>query len=328
MVTTASATRTVDTTGVDAMPRIAVAGIVNVRLAVPVDVFPIPLTSSRRLPGQIALRLSGVGWTIANTLQALGSDVLFATYIGRDPAGQLAEAGLRSAGLLGPATQVCDAQPRAVVHYDRAGTRSGATDLRDAVNRRYPTEVFTHALDAAGGADFAMLSNINFTRSLISAAADRAIPIITDLHVIDTVQSRHNEEWMRVAHVLSCSHEKMPCPPGDWIRRLWSRYRTPVVIVGMGAAGALIGLHHHRAVWHVPAAASRLVRYTSGAGDTLLATFAHHYALTGDPIDALPHGCLAAGWKVGAGPDDDVRDAGTMLPHLVHSQGLPAVHRV
>lgn len=321
-------TRTIDTAGGDAVPRIAVAGIINVRLAVPVQEFPIPLASSRRLPGQIALRLSGVGWTIANTLQALGSEVLFATYIGRDPAGQLAEAGLRNAGLLGPATQVCDAQPRAVVHYDPTGTRSGATDLRDAVNRRYPAEVFTHALDTGGGADLAMLSNINFTRSLISGVVDRAIPIITDLHVIDTARSRHNEEWMRAAHVLSCSHEKLPCHPGDWIRRLWSLYRTPVVIVGMGAAGALIGLHPHRAVWHIPAAAPRPVRYTSGAGDTLLATFAHHYAVSGDPVEAVRHGCLAAGWKVGAGPDEDVRDAANMLPHLVRRHGLPTARRV
>lgn len=310
------------------MPRVAVAGIVNVRLAVPVDQFPVPFNSSRRAPGQIALRLSGVGWTVANTLRALGSDVIFATYIGRDPAGQLAEAGLRQAGLLGPTTQVCDAQPRAVVHYDHAGARSGATDLRDATTRRYPAEVFAHALDSTGDVDLAMLSNINFTRSLISVAAERAIPIITDLHVIDTARSRHNQDWMHAAHVLSCSHERLPCSPVDWIRWLWSLHGTPIVIVGQGSEGALIGLRAQRAVWHVPAVTPRPVRYTSGAGDTLLATFTHHYASTGNPVDALRHGVLAAGWKVGARPEDDISDAGTALPHLIRSHGLPLASRV
>lgn len=310
------------------MPRIAVAGIVNVRLAVPVDQFPVPLMTSRRVPGQIAFRLSGVGWTIANTLHALGSDVIFATYIGRDPAGQLAEAGLRHAGLLGPTTQVCDAQPRAVVHYDHAGTRSGATDLRDTTTRRYPVEVFTDALDTVGDVDFAMLSNINFTRPLIKAAADRDIPIITDLHVIDTIRSPHNREWMNAAHVLSCSHERLPCPPTEWIRRLWSLYGTPVVIVGCGADGALVGLRQQHTVWHVPAVALRPVRYTSGAGDTLVAAFAHHYATSGCPVEALRHGVLAASWKVGSEPEDDIRDVGAMLPQLIHSHGLPIAHRM
>lgn len=310
------------------MPCIAVAGIVNVRLAVPVDQFPVPFTSSRRIPGQIALRLSGVGWTIANTLRALGSDVTFATYIGRDPAGQLAEAGLRHARLLGPTTQVCDAQPRAVVHYDDSGARSGTTDLRDTTTRLYPAEVFAHALDAAGHVDLAMLSNINFTRSLIGIVAERAIPIITDLHVIDTARSRHNNDWMRAAHVLSCSHEQLPCSSVEWIRQLWSLYGTPIVIVGQGAEGALIGLRQQHAVWHVPAVTPRPVRYTSGAGDTLLATFAHHYAVSGDPVEALRHGVLGAGWKVGAEPEDDIDETGTRLPHLIRSHGLPIANQV
>lgn len=172
-----------------------------------------------------------------------------------------------------------------------------------------------------------MLSNINFTRPLIGVAAERAIPIITDLHVIDTAQSRHNQDWMRAAHVLSCSHERLPCSPVDWIRQLWTLYATPIVIVGQGPEGALIGLRRQRAVWHVPAVTPRPVRYTSGAGDSLPATFAHHYGLYGDPVNTLCHGVLAAGWKVGAGPEEDISDTGTALPYLLHSHGLPAASR-
>lgn len=298
------------------MSTIAVAGIVNLRVALPVDAFPVPYISSRRLPGQIGLRLSGVGWTAASTLRTLGTEVVFATYLGRDLAGLTAAAGLREQGLLGPTTLYTDHLPRAVVLYDSTGRRAGSSDLRDTPALSYPPEVFTAALDQSGACDLAILTNINFTRALIPVAADRGIPIATDLHAITELDSAHNQDWMSAAHILACSHERLPVPPTDWIHAVWRRYGTPIVLVGAGEQGALLGVRETGTIWSVPATAPRGVRYTSGAGDTLLAAFAHYYTVTGDPVTAVRHGCLAAGWKIGGDPDESPAITAKLLSTL------------
>ncbi|MFI9389189.1 carbohydrate kinase family protein [Kutzneria sp. NPDC052558] len=303
------------------MSTVAVAGIVNLRVALPVDTFPVPYLSSRRLPGRISLRLSGVGWTAASTLRTLGSEVVFATYLGHDLAGLTAAAGLREQGLLGPATLYTEHLPRAVVLYDTTGRRAGSTDLRDTTTASYPPEVFSAALDQAGRCDLALLTNINFTRPLIPVAVDRGIPIATDLHLVTDVDSAHNQDWMRVAHILACSHERLPLPPTNWIRAIWRRYGTPLVLVGAGERGALLGVRETGTIWSVEATTPRGVHYTSGAGDTLLATFTHYYARTGDPVAAVRHACLAAGWKIGGQPDEPI----AITPQVLASLVLPDV---
>jgi sugar/nucleoside kinase (ribokinase family) len=129
------------------MTRVVVAGVVNVRAALDVESFPVPFMSSRRHPNGISFQLSGTGFTIARTLRELGTEVMLATYVGADALGFMAASGLREHGLYGPATLICDSQPRAVVLYDRNGSRANTTDLRTTPSLRYPTEVFSSIVD-------------------------------------------------------------------------------------------------------------------------------------------------------------------------------------
>ena len=71
------------------MSRVVVAGVVNVRAARRFESFPIRFTPSTFDPGGISIRLSGTGWTVARTMQKLGTDVTFATYVGADDLGRL-----------------------------------------------------------------------------------------------------------------------------------------------------------------------------------------------------------------------------------------------
>lgn len=285
------------------MSRVVVAGVVTVRASRCVGAFPL-LPAHGFDENGISIRLSGTGWTVARTLQQSGSDVLFATYVGADELGQLAVNGLRRDGLLGPTTLLCESQPRSIVLHDRDGAKVSTTDLRATPHLSYPPDVFASAVDAKE-CDMAVLTNIAFTRPLIPLALDRNIPIATDLHLVDDLDSQYNRSWMAAAHVVACSHEALPMTPEEWCRAMWSRYGTEIVVVGCGAGGATLGVRSLGRVWQVPAVLPRGLTYTSGAGDTLLASFVHHYLATEDPLLALRNGVLTAGWKVGGRPEEE-----------------------
>lgn len=306
--------------------RVVVAGVVNVRVARCCGTFPIPFVSSSHEPGGISVRLSGTGWTITRTLQRLGTDVTFATYVGTDDLGGVVAHGLRRAGLYGPTTLPCDAQPRALVLYDSAGRRAGTTDLRDTPDLRYPVDVLLAAVDAGAPVAMAVLTNIGFTRPLIPAMVARGVPIATDLHLVESAGDRYNRDWLRAAHVLACSHERLADTPEGWIRAVWRAFGTEIVLVGCGADGAMLGVRADRRIWHVPTATPRGVHYASGAGDTLLGAFTYHYVTSGDPVAAARAAVLCAGWKVGGTPDEE---PGIARPTLAGLTGYlpPAVPR-
>ncbi len=300
------------------MTRVAVAGVVNVRLAHAVDSFPVPFVSSQHRPGGLSVRLSGTGWTGATTLRALGSAVTFATYVGADQLGTLAALGLRTRGWYGPWTLVCAEQPRSLVLYDRAGTRSGTTDLRSVGVMRYPSELFGALLDQTHP-DVVMFNSTEFTRALVEVAVARRVPIATDMHRIRDVCYPPKQDWLRAATIVACSHENLPSGPRRWIEALWRRFGTPVALVGCGPGGALVGVREDRAIWHIPASTPRGVRYTSGAGDTLLAAFVHHHQVLGDPVRAARYAVLAAGWKVGGTPDEEFGLSGVELAQVAEA---------
>jgi sugar/nucleoside kinase (ribokinase family) len=306
------------------MSRIAVAGALTICVTRPVERFPVPLAVGRVDNGGLTVAPAGTGWRVTRTAQALGDEVVFATYVGRDPLGALAIGALRGHGLYGPTTLRCTTQPRTVVLYDPDGNRCGVSDLRSTPRLRYPADRF----DAAtAGFDFAVLTNIEFTRSLIPLAVERGLPFATDLHVINSIDSDHNRPWMAQAHVLACSHEELPCSARDWIGQVWQRFGTPVVLVGCGADGAVVGVRDSGAIWQVRPSTPRGVRYQSGAGDTLLGSFVHHYVASGDAVSAARHAVLTAGWFIGAAPQRTRTVSAALLARLRTKHGLPDVIR-
>ena len=173
-----------------------------------------------------------------------------------------------------------------------------------------------------------MLTNIEFTRSLIPFAVERGLPFATDLHVISSIDSDHNRPWMADAHVLACSHERLPGSARDWIGQVWRRFGTAVVLVGCGADGAVVGIRETGireggAIWHVRPSTPRGVRYQNGAGDTLLGSFVHHYVASGDPVHAARNAVLTAGWFIGASPQRARPVSAAVLARLRVNHGLP-----
>ena len=245
--------------------------------------------------------MAAVGYGVAAGLAALGGGVRLATFVADDPLGQLVRAVLVDRGLWSDAVMPCTATPRSVVLVAPDGSRMVSTDLRDMPDARYPLERFRVAL---AGASWAVVTNIGFARPLLAVAREAGVPIAADVQAIDDLHDAYNAEWMAAADVLFCSHERLPMAPEAWATAVHDTYGCRIVVVGMGADGALVKVAGQPAR-QVPAVAPRGVISTAGAGDTLVAGFLHSYAVTGDADAAIEAAVAYAGYKVGAAPGED-----------------------
>jgi acarbose 7IV-phosphotransferase len=300
---------------------IAVAGVTNVQFSVPVEGFPLAYEAVCYPQGKTQVSVSGVGYSVAAGLAALGTPVRLATFVGGDVLGGAVEAELRARGLHGPWTADGHETPRAVVLVEPGGERMVHTDLRGLPAAQYPAGLFAAALD---GATWAVVTNIGFARPLLAVAADAGVPVAADVQAVSDPDDEYNQDWMAAAQVLFCSHERLTDGPDKWVRTIWDRYATGIVVVGCGAAGAVLGVRDSGQIRHVPAVAPRGVTSTVGAGDALAAAFMHAYAATGDPHAAIEQAVVFAGYAVGARPGDKAYLTGaelTVMAQAVMARG-------
>lgn len=290
--------------------RVVVVGVTSLYMAVGVDEFPLRF-SSRGTPAWLRSGVTGSAAHVARILRTLGDEVRLCTLAGTDPAGLAIRAELAAAGLSGGG--VGSGRTGGTADGDGCVVDAGATSLGvvlvapdgrhmgfpylAAVNAvGYPAEIFRRV---AAGADLAVLTNTRFARPLIGDAVRLAIPIAVDVHLIADVADSYNRPWLEVADIVFCSDEKLPCPPREWVARVFARYPgCSVVGIGMGAEGAVLGLRDGTLV-RAAAVAPRGVVSTAGAGDALFASFLHGWLATGNPVDSLGSAVLHAGWKVG-----------------------------
>lgn len=275
--------------------KIVVAGVTSLYMSLPVDTFPVDYQPSRST-SWLHAGVGGAGGHIARILRALGDEVSLCTVVGRDLCGEVIRAELLSDGLLSPAALAGPASSLGVVLVAADGRRMGHTCL-DVLNTvEYPADVFRQT---ARGADLAVLTNTQFTRPLLKHARDMGIPVAVDVHVIADENDAGNRPWLEVADIVFCSHERLPCAPGDWVRRIFGQFPgCSVAGIGCGASGCVLGLGDGRLV-RVKSVAPRGIVSTAGAGDTLFASFLHTWLATGNAVQAAERAVLYAGWKIG-----------------------------
>jgi ribokinase len=104
---------------------------------------------------------------------------------------------------------------------------------------------------------------------------------------------------MAAAEILFMSDELLPMPAVDWASGVMRHYNPRILVIGMGASGALLCTRGGKAQ-HVPAETSRPVVNTIGAGDALFSAFLHCYLASGDAHLALEKAVLFASHKIGA----------------------------
>ncbi len=280
------------------MKRILVAGLINVETTVQVDSFPIQYSPVRYPFFGVNSAVSGVGYNISKALTRLGNSVRFLSMVGSDTARILVRAALEKDGINGKyVIDGLETTPQSAILYDRNGTRQINVDLKDIQERAYPQVLFEQALN---GCSIAILSNINFSRPFLEAAKRAGKTVVTDVHAISNIEDDYNRDYMAAADILFMSHELLPTSPEDWARWVMHRYGTEVVVIGLGADGALLGVKSHHHVERVPAMRTRPVVNTIGAGDALLSAFVHVYNQTRNPYDAIRRAMVYASYKIGA----------------------------
>ena len=279
------------------MSRVLVSGTVNIETTVRVDAFPVAYSPVRYPADGVTSTISGVGYNVAKALTALGSEIRLCSLVGRDLAGGLViEALARAAIQTGDVLPRLEHTPQSAILYDGDGRRQVNVDLKDVQERRYPVGRFDRALR---GCHAAVLCNVNFSRPFLSRARRAGVPIVTDVHAISGLDDEYNAEFMQAASVLFLSGESLACPPEDVAREALGRFGNDIVVVGLGAAGAVLALRNEGSIKRFPAASAPQIVSTVGAGDALLAAFVHGYTANGDPHAALRQAMVFAAHKIG-----------------------------
>lgn len=280
------------------MARIVVSGLVNLETTLKVDAFPIPYFPVRYPFFGVASSVSGVGYNVAKALKALGDAPLLLSLVGPDLAGRQVRDALSRDGL--DFFWVRDGAretAQSVILYDGEGRRQIHVDLKDVQERSYPPELFSQAL---GACDAAALCNVNFSRPFLSPARAAGKLVATDVHAISSLDDPYNDDFLRSAQVVFLSDESLPVDAEEFARELGAKYSPDVVVVGLGAKGALLHLPADGTVERVPAVKTRPVVSTVGAGDALFSAFLHSYARNREARAALRRAVVFASWKLGA----------------------------
>ncbi|MCX9155213.1 carbohydrate kinase family protein [Niveibacterium sp. 24ML] len=278
------------------MAQIAVAGLYTLETNLRIEGFPLPYYPVTYPFHGITQAHAGVGLNVAVALAGLGHSVRFATLIGQDEPGEHLLAALPRFGLdSGFVARTASATSQSVILVAPDGNRQIHCDLKDLQESTYPQLQIEPLLS---GASIAVVCNINFARPLLAAAQARGIPIATDVHALGDFDDAYNRDFMAASEVLFLSHERLPCAPQQALEALRARFDPRIIVIGLGADGALLS-ERGKPAQHVGTVAPRGVANTIGAGDALFSAFVDQLCAGLPPAAALQRACLFAGWKVG-----------------------------
>lgn len=276
---------------------ILVAGLVNVETTVAVRGFPIPYYPIDYPFFGVRSNVSGVGFNIVRALSALGDRPTLYSFLGHDAEAERVLRQLWADGIdASNVRQTLKETPSSVVLFDPAGKRQIYCDLKDIQEQRLD---WNAARDDLLSCDAAALCNIEFNRPLIRAAKEHGVLTATDVHVLGDVEDAYNRDFMANADILFLSDENLSCEPETFIRRLADRYHNAIIVIGMGAQGAMLYVRDTGAVCMVPAYTAGPVVNTVGAGDALFSAFLHFYLRDRDALAALRRAVVFAGLKIG-----------------------------
>lgn len=279
------------------MARILVSGHVNIETTLRVDGFPLDYFPVTYPFFGINSTVAGVGFNIAKALHTLGDDAHLLTVVGRDFAGAQVRDALQAAGLSADhVIAAVDQTAQSVILYEPSGRRQIHTDLKDIQDQSVSPARFR---TAAATADLLVLCNINYSRGFLPVAKELGKPVATDVHAIADLDDAYNRDFMAHADILFMSHENLPLAPAAWADAVMRRYAPAVLVIGMGAAGALL-LERGASPRVIPAQPTRPVVSTVGAGDSLFAAFLHGVAAGLALEAALRRAVVFASYKIGA----------------------------
>lgn len=253
---------------------IAVAGLTNVEINLKTDKFPLEYMPVCYPCFGVDVSTSGVAFNVAKALNTLGSDVALLTLGAEDSLSSMVNKDLQALNLK-ECRKIDNLKetPQSVNVYDTSGRRRIFCDLKDIQECSFDIET---AVSVIRNSDAAVLCNINFARPMLSVAKEAGVPIVTDVHVLSNPEDEYDMDFFKAADVLFLSNEDIKGEERGFIRKLAKLYKNlDVIVVSMGADGAM--LYHRSAdnVKHLPAVKPSKIVNTIGAGDALLSAFTH-----------------------------------------------------
>ena len=279
------------------MSQIFVAGLINLETTLAVEGFPLSYFPDRYPFFGIQTTVSGVGYNLSKALTTLGNRVDFASLVGRDGNGKLVFDALKADGIRHEGVLAeLDETAQSVILYDPQGQRQIHVDLKDIQERGYPLDV---ARTAIAECDLAVICNINFARPLLEIAQSVGKPIATDVHALADLDDAYNRDYMQAAQILFLSDERLPEPPETVIATLMDKYSAEIVVIGLGAKGAVMAVRSDVYIGWFPAVRTRSVVNTIGAGDALFSAFLDRYLRTKDPYTSIKVASVFASYKIG-----------------------------
>ncbi len=280
------------------MPKkILVSGLLNIETTVAVRGFPINYYPIDYPFFGVNSNVAGVGFNVAKALRTLDDDVALVSFLGEDyEAGricaELADCGISDEGICWALQKT----PTSVILFAPDGRRQVYCDLKDIQEQSLDVEEMEYTLSTV---DAAAICNINFNRQLIKKAHEMKKLTATDVHVLGNIEDDYNRDFMENADILFLSDEALPCAAEEFIQRLHERYHNRIIVIGMGARGALLLDADTNKLTAVPAYSCAKVVNTVGAGDSLYSAFLHYYVKGCSAEDSLRRAVIFAGIKIG-----------------------------
>lgn len=280
------------------MARILVSGLINIETTLCVEKFPIHYNPVNFPFFGIQTTVSGVGFNITKALSTLGDQVNFISILGKDFLAQqvrneLSDLHISDRFVINSIAQ----SAQSIIIYDQTGKRQVYCDLKDIQEQSYPIELFDQAILES---DLLVLCNINFSRDMLQKAKKTGRLIATDVHLISNLQDDYNRDFMAAADILFMSDESLPVEPEEWARQVIACYHPMILVIGLGAKGALLCVPKDNNLQFIPAIPPPKIVNTIGAGDALFSAFLHCYLQTKNPYESIRKAVLFASQKIGS----------------------------
>ena len=279
------------------MSKILVAGILQQETIVKVDSIPIKHQPVTDIFDSIHTGIGGDAYNEAIALKWLGDEVDFFSIIGKYDSPSIvnppsSEVRLDTAYILPKAS----ATPATVVFYDNERNQQIFEDIKNLRDTKYDMSLFKQALP---GADLVVLANANFCKPMLHAAMEAGKKIAVNIRNFKYKTERYNEEYLEAADILYLSDDNIDDDPYDFCKYIVGKYKTEILIYGMGAAGVLLYSNKlDTYVLYKPVKTNEIVN-TVGAGNALFSCFLHYYNMTGDSTFSIRNALLFASYKIG-----------------------------
>lgn len=279
------------------MSKILISGIINVETTLQINSFPLEYNPVNYAFWGLKTSPSGVGLNVTKSLTGLGDQIVFVSMTGDDLNGKLVRETCKNLNI--STTYVIPKlkeTPQSVVIYDKEGRRQIHTDLKDATETEYPIEKFHEIYESC---DILILCNVNFSRHFLKKAKNAGKLVATDVHALSDIEDAYNKDFLEHADILFMSHERISEPCEDFVSKIANKYHNKLIVVGLGAEGALLYVREDNFVGRFPAYNVRPIVNTVGAGDSLFSSFIHFFAKGDSPYVAIKKAMVFAAYKIG-----------------------------